>query len=99
MVFLALAVSDEIFLKLLGVGMATAIFLDATVVRIVLVPALMQLLGPANWWIPHWLDRRLPASTSSRPPRGHESPRPHRNLQHAPTPSTLSGSLPARLPA
>jgi RND superfamily putative drug exporter len=59
-VFLALAVSDEIFLKLLGVGMATAIFLDATVVRMLLVPALMQLFGRANWWIPRWLDRRLP---------------------------------------
>jgi hypothetical protein len=45
---------------LLGVGMATAIFLDATVVRMVLVPALMQLFGRANWWIPRWLDRRLP---------------------------------------
>jgi RND superfamily putative drug exporter len=59
-VFLALAVSDEIFLKLLGVGMATAIFVDATLVRMVLVPALMQLFGRANWWIPRWLDRRLP---------------------------------------
>jgi len=59
-VFLALAVSDEIFLKLLGVGMAAAIFLDATVVRMVLVPALMQVVGRANWWIPDWLDRRLP---------------------------------------
>jgi RND superfamily putative drug exporter len=59
-VFLAFLVGDEIFLKLLGVGMATAIFLDATVVRMVLVPALMQLLGRANWWLPRWLDRRLP---------------------------------------
>ena len=59
-VFLALAVSDEIFLKLLGVGMATAILLDATIVRMVLVPALMQLFGRANWWIPRWLDHRLP---------------------------------------
>jgi RND superfamily putative drug exporter len=59
-VFLAFVVSDEIFLKLLGVGMATAIFLDATVVRMVLVPALMQLLGRANWWLPAWLDRLLP---------------------------------------
>jgi putative drug exporter of the RND superfamily len=59
-VFLAFLVSDEIFLKLLGVGMATAIFLDATVVRMVLVPALMQIFGAANWWIPSWLDRRLP---------------------------------------
>jgi putative drug exporter of the RND superfamily len=59
-VFLALAVSDEIFLKLLGVGMATAIFVDATIVRMVLVPALMQLFGRANWWIPPWLDTKLP---------------------------------------
>jgi putative drug exporter of the RND superfamily len=65
-VFLALAVSGEIFLKLLGVGMATAIFLDATVVRMLLVPALMQLFGRANWWIPRWLDRTLPQ------PRLHE---------------------------
>jgi RND superfamily putative drug exporter len=59
-VFLALAVSEEIFLKLLGVGMATAIFLDATVVRMLLVPALMQIFGRANWWIPTWLERKLP---------------------------------------
>ena len=59
-VFLAFLVSEEVFLKLLGVGMASAILLDATVVRMVLVPALMQLFGRANWWIPSWLDRRLP---------------------------------------
>jgi RND superfamily putative drug exporter len=67
-VFLALAVSDEVFLKMLGVGMATAIFLDATVVRMVLVPALMELFGPANWWIPTWLDRRLPHIDVDRHP-------------------------------
>jgi len=59
-VFLAFVVSGEIFLKLLGIGMATAILVDATVVRMVLVPALMQLLGRANWWMPHWLDRAVP---------------------------------------
>jgi putative drug exporter of the RND superfamily len=42
---------------------ATAILVDATVVRMVLVPALMQLVGRANWWIPAWLDRALPALT------------------------------------
>ncbi len=68
-VFLALAVSDEIFLKLMGIGMATAILLDATVVRMVLVPALMQLFGRANWWIPAWLDRLLPRLDRSRVPR------------------------------
>jgi putative drug exporter of the RND superfamily len=66
-VFLALAVGDEIFLTLLGLGMATAIFLDATVVRMLLVPALMQLFGRANWWIPRWLDRRLPRLGVERP--------------------------------
>ena len=59
-VFLAFVTSGEIFLKLLGIGMATAVLVDATVVRMVLVPALMQLLGRANWWMPRWLDRAVP---------------------------------------
>ena len=59
-VFLAFVTSGAVFLKLLGVGMAAAILVDATVVRMVLVPAVMQLVGRANWWLPAWLDRRLP---------------------------------------
>jgi RND superfamily putative drug exporter len=59
-VFLAFVLSTEVFLKLMGLGMATAVFVDATVVRMVLVPAVMQLLGSANWWTPRWLDRLLP---------------------------------------
>ena len=59
-VFLSFIFSTEVFLKLMGVGMATAILVDATIVRMVLVPAVMQLLGPANWWTPRWLDRVLP---------------------------------------
>jgi putative drug exporter of the RND superfamily len=59
-VFLAFVTAPEPFLKLLGVGMATAILVDATIVRMLLVPALMQLIGRANWWIPGWLDRALP---------------------------------------
>jgi RND superfamily putative drug exporter len=59
-VFLAFVFSTEVFLKLMGVGMATAILVDATIVRMVLVPAVMQLMGRANWWIPGWLDRLLP---------------------------------------
>ncbi len=60
-VFLAFVASQEVFLKLFGVGLAAAIFLDATVVRMVLVPAVMQLLGARNWWIPAWLERLLPS--------------------------------------
>src|SRR3712207_1515187 len=48
-VFGAFALSPEVFLKLIGIGMATAILVDATIVRLVLVPAVMQLLGRANW--------------------------------------------------
>jgi RND superfamily putative drug exporter len=59
-VFLAFVASPEVFLKLFGIGLAAAILLDATVVRMVLVPAVMQLLGARNWWIPSWLERRLP---------------------------------------
>jgi RND superfamily putative drug exporter len=59
-VFLAFIASPEVFLKLLGIGLASAIFLDATLVRMVLVPGLMQLLGKWNWWIPSWLERALP---------------------------------------
>ena len=59
-VFLAFLAAPDVFLKLFGIGLASAIFLDATVVRMVLVPAVMQLLGPLNWWIPDWLERRLP---------------------------------------
>ena len=59
-VFGAFVLSDEVFLKLIGVGLATAILVDATVVRMVLVPAVMQLLGERNWWLPRWLDRLIP---------------------------------------
>jgi RND superfamily putative drug exporter len=59
-VFLSFVTSQEVFLKLFGIGLASAIFLDATIVRMVLVPAVMQLLGKWNWWIPDWLERILP---------------------------------------
>jgi uncharacterized membrane protein YdfJ with MMPL/SSD domain len=47
-------------IKELGVGCAVAIALDATLVRLILVPAAMQLMGKWNWWLPKWLDRLLP---------------------------------------
>lgn len=59
-VFLSFVASPVPSLKMLGLGLATAILIDATVVRMVLVPATMSLLGKANWWLPTWLDRALP---------------------------------------
>jgi RND superfamily putative drug exporter len=47
-------------IKLFGVGLASAVLVDATIVRMLLVPATMELLGDANWWLPRWLDRILP---------------------------------------
>jgi RND superfamily putative drug exporter len=51
--------SDRV-IKLFGVGLASAVLLDATIVRMLLVPATMELLGDRNWWLPRWLDRLLP---------------------------------------
>jgi RND superfamily putative drug exporter len=67
-VFGAFVMEDAVFLKLAGLGLATAVFVDATVVRMVLVPATMELLGDRNWWLPRWLDRLLPRVALEREP-------------------------------
>jgi RND superfamily putative drug exporter len=59
-VFLGFVLGEDPATKMLGLGLATAIFVDATIVRMVLVPATMKLMGHANWWLPEWLDRLLP---------------------------------------
>jgi RND superfamily putative drug exporter len=59
-VFAAFVLGDDPIIKMFGLGLATAVFIDATIVRIVLVPATMRLLGDWNWWLPGWLDRLLP---------------------------------------
>ncbi len=59
-VFIAFVTSDQVVIKMLAVGLAASVLIDATVVRMVLVPATMTLLGDANWWLPRWLDRVLP---------------------------------------
>jgi RND superfamily putative drug exporter len=59
-VFAAFGLSDQRVVKEFGIGLASAILLDATIVRLVLVPSLMQLAGDWNWWMPRWLDRLLP---------------------------------------
>ena len=59
-VFGGFVLGTDPFVKMMGLGLATAIFVDATIVRIILVPATMKLMGDANWWIPAWLDRLIP---------------------------------------
>lgn len=79
-VFAAFIISDNIVVKMLGLGLAVSVLIDATVVRLLLVPAVMTLLGRHAWWTPHWLDRVLPhidaeGDTAERPvPQGRDRP-------------------------
>ncbi|MBO9533851.1 MAG: MMPL family transporter [Solirubrobacteraceae bacterium] len=77
-VFGAFALDDQVFLKLIGIGLASAILIDATVIRLFLVPALMELMGERAWRLPGWLDRRLPHTSlegTAELPVAAESPR------------------------
>jgi RND superfamily putative drug exporter len=78
-VFGCFLVADVLELKEFGFALAVAVVLDATLVRLLLVPAFMKLAGKANWWLPALLDRRLPqaGSTDAVPPRSDLDPRPH----------------------
>ena len=59
-VFVSFVPGGDVLQKMFGIGLATAILVDATLVRMVLVPATMELLGDRNWWLPGWLDRAVP---------------------------------------
>ncbi|MFF3083612.1 MMPL family transporter [Streptomyces nojiriensis] len=74
-VFLAFVLSGDRIIAMFGIALAAAVALDAFVLRTLLVPALMHMLGGANWWLPAWLDRRLPR-ISIEPPEH----RPHARL-------------------
>jgi RND superfamily putative drug exporter len=65
----AFAAGDLIYVKELGVGMGSALLLDVTLVRALLVPATMQLLGRWNWWAPRWLAADLPPLDAAGAPR------------------------------
>ncbi len=73
-VFGAFLLEDMRVIKIFGIGLATAVFLDATLVRMLLVPATMELLGARNWWLPRWLDRILPSINVEGRPTHHETP-------------------------
>jgi RND superfamily putative drug exporter len=62
-VFGAFAFASLVPIKAMGFGLAVAVFLDATIIRVIMVPATMRLMGDWNWWIPRWLDRILPKVT------------------------------------
>ncbi|MFF8829938.1 MMPL family transporter [Streptomyces sp. NPDC015131] len=66
-VFLAFVLSGDRVIAMFGIGLAAAVALDAFVLRTLLVPALMHMLGGANWWLPGWLDRVLPRISIENP--------------------------------
>ena len=80
-VFAAFVLGDDPTVKMFGLGLAIAVLIDATIVRIVLVPATMRLLGDRNWWLPTWLDCILPrldgeGGTGLPEPEYEPAPRP-----------------------
>jgi RND superfamily putative drug exporter len=84
-VFASIVPSDQVFIKIFGVGMVAAILVDATVIRMILVPAVMHMLGSTNWWLPATLARRLPqlhiegpSIAYTRLPRGSRPASSHR---------------------
>jgi RND superfamily putative drug exporter len=88
-VFFAFLLSNNVIIKMLALGLGASVIIDATLVRLVLVPATMNLVGNANWWTPHWLNRLLP------------NPGPEDGRAHAPTtpPRNPRNNLPAAKPA
>ncbi|MEV6790587.1 MMPL family transporter [Streptomyces sp. NPDC051320] len=78
-VFLAFVLSGDRVIAMFGIALAAAVGLDAFVLRTLLVPALMHLLGGANWWLPGWLDRRLPRISIEPPVSGTRARIPAQN--------------------
>ena len=68
----------------MGIGLAAAILIDATIIRGVLLPATMKLLGDWNWYLPHWLDRLLPGSGRRGGTEHHDQPEAPREARTEP---------------
>ncbi len=74
LVFASFALGDDRIIKLFGIGLASAVFFDAVIIRCLLVPALMEIFGRHAWWLPSWLDRRLPRLAIEAPHERHPAP-------------------------
>jgi RND superfamily putative drug exporter len=84
-VFGAFAIGNERALAMMGVGFGAAIFIDAFIIRLLLLPAVMHIVGPAMWWMPAWLEKRLPHLNIERPDE------PHIGRYPEPQPQPASG--------
>jgi putative drug exporter of the RND superfamily len=86
LVFGSFVTSNSLDLKVIGVGLASAILVDASIIRLLVVPATMTILGPAAWWCPRWLDR----SRRQHEPRAADHPVPQ-------VAGRLGGAAPSRV--
>ena len=91
-VFGSFALEDDRLIKMLGTGLASAVLLDVTLIRMLLVPATMELLGARNWWMPDWLDRIVPRLSVEGSGRHDDAPAPDRPDEPVPQPT------PAQMP-
>ena len=82
-VFGSFVLESDRSVKMFGFGLAVAVFLDATIVRMLLVPATMELLGDRNWWLPRWLDRALPKINIEGPAHSATAPESGESLSGA----------------
>ena len=89
-VFGAFAIGNERALAMMGVGFGAAIFIDAFIIRLLLLPAVMHLAGPAMWWMPAWLEQRLP-HLNIEPPESDEEPPPPGGALREPEPQPAAG--------
>src|SRR5215218_1860790 len=87
-VFGAFAIGNERALAMMGVGFASAIFIDAFIIRLLLLPAVMHIAGPAMWWMPAWLEKRLPHLHIERPDTPDEPPTDGRHGEPQPASAT-----------
>ena len=96
-VFGSFVLEDDRVLRMFGLGLAVAVLLDATLIRMLLVPATMELLGARNWWMPRWLDRLAPRLSAEGPGTAADADR------HDAAPSRskaeTAGPVPAATPA
>ncbi|MDT3440600.1 MMPL family transporter [Pseudofrankia sp. BMG5.37] len=94
-VFLAFLLSSNVVIKMLALGLGVSVLIDASLIRLLVVPATMFLLGHANWWLPRWLDRLLPRLEPEPEPQPAPEPEPQPRAELGVGAGRAAGSVPA----
>ena len=94
-VFSSFMLNDQAAVKMLAIGMAVAVLIDASIVRMILVPAVMALLGKHAWWMPRWMERIVPQLQLEGSTAAARRPRPRRGQRGLVSPA---GARPGEAP-